>query len=83
MGGWIIQPDRSISADATELRIEWLTKHYLKQIAIDGSGWETLYMDPGDGRLWEQTYPQSEMNGGGPRRLHVITADAATKKYGC
>lgn len=63
-GDWLVQKDRSVIADATEERIEWLTKQKLQRLAKDSSGWETLYCDPRDGRLWELTYPQSEMHGG-------------------
>jgi len=80
-GDWLVQKDRSLIADTTEQRIEWLTKQKLQRIAGDSSGWETLYRDPRDGRLWELTYPQSEMHGGGPRRLHVLSRDEAAAKY--
>jgi immunity protein 27 of polymorphic toxin system len=80
-GDWVVQADRSVVADPTEKRIEWLTKHRLERIAKDASGWETLYRDPTDGRLWELTYPQSQMHGGGPRRLHLVTRDQAAAKY--
>jgi immunity protein 27 of polymorphic toxin system len=80
-GDWVVQKDRSVVADATEQRIEWLTTQKLERIANDWSGWETLYRDPRDGRLWELTYPQSEMHGGGPRRLHVLSRDEAAAKY--
>ncbi len=80
-GDWLVQKDRSVVADATEQRIEWLTKQKLQRIARDSSGWETLYRDPRDGRLWELTYPQSEMHGGGSRRLHVVLRDEAAIKY--
>ena len=79
-GNWIVQKDRSVVGDTTEQRIEWLTQK-LERIASDSSGWETLYRDPRDGRLWELTYPQSEMHGGGPRRLHVVSRDEAAGKY--
>jgi hypothetical protein len=80
-GNWLVQKDRSVVGDATEQRIEWLTTQKLERIASDSSGWETLYRDPRDGRLWELTYPQSEMHGGGPRRLHVVSRDEAAGKY--
>jgi len=80
-GDWIVQKDHSVVADAIEERIEWLTTQKLERIAKDWSGWETLYRDPRDGRLWELTYPQSEMHGGGPRRLHVVSRDEAAGKY--
>ncbi len=80
-GDWIVQEDRSVVGDATEQRINWLTAHKLQEIARDWSGWETLYRDPRDGRLWELTYPQSEMHGGGPRRLHIVSREEAAAKY--
>jgi immunity protein 27 of polymorphic toxin system len=80
-GDWVVQKDRSVVADATEQRIEWLTTQKLERIANDWSGWESLYRDPRDGRLWELTYPQGEMQGGGPRRLHVLSRDEAAAKY--
>jgi Immunity protein 27 len=80
-GEWLAQKDRSVVADATEQRIEWLTTQKLEWLASDPSGWETLYRDPRDGRLWELTYPQGEMQGGGPRRLHVISRDEVAAKY--
>ncbi len=80
-GNWIVQDNRSVIADATERRIEWLTTQKPQRIMNDWSGWETLYRDPRDGRLWELTYPQSEMHGGGPRRLHILSREAAAAKY--
>jgi hypothetical protein len=80
-GDWLAQKNRSVVADATEQRIEWLTTQKLERLASDSSGWDTLYRDPRDGRLWEPTYPQGEMQGGGPHRLHVLSRDEAAAKY--
>jgi hypothetical protein len=80
-GSWLVQKDRSVIADAVEKRIEWLTKQKLRHVATESSGWVTLYRDPRDGRFWELTYPQSEMHGGGPRRLHAISREEAAAKY--
>ena len=44
--------------------------------------WSVLFRDPGDGRLWELTYPESGSQGGGPPRLTCIDADVARKKFG-
>ncbi|MGZ5170952.1 MAG: Imm27 family immunity protein, partial [Burkholderiales bacterium] len=44
--------------------------------------WLRLYKDPTDGRLWELTYPHSEMHGGGPRILRVITSTEAAQTFG-
>ncbi len=80
-GDWLVQKDRSVVADPTEKRIEWLATQKLERIANDSSGWEILYRDPRDGRLWELTHPRGEMPGGGPRRLHVLSRDEAAAKY--
>jgi hypothetical protein len=80
-GDWIVQTDRSVMANAIEKRIEWLITQKLERIGSDSSGWDTLYRDPRDGRLWELTYPRSEMHGGGPRRLHVVSRGEAAVKY--
>jgi hypothetical protein len=80
VGKWITVEGR-ISADETETRIQELIRTELQRIATDSSGWEILFRDPCDGRLWELTRPQGEMHGGGPRRLHVIEPAEAGRKY--
>jgi hypothetical protein len=74
--------DGKMTADDTSVRIDWLVKHVLTEIATDFSGWDVLYQDPKDGRYWELTYPQSEMHGGGPPRLRYMPEEEARKKYG-
>ena len=81
LGTWQEKRDR-IVANPTCKRIEWLIVNHLVQISSDSSGWDDLYRDPDDGRLWELTWPQSEMHGGGPPRLTCIPVDAARAKYG-
>lgn len=82
-GSWIIEGGRACG-DATCERIQWLTQNYLIQVDHSRAGgrWETLYRDPADGRLWERTYPQSEMHGGGPPRLVLLESEQVAKKYG-
>lgn len=80
IGNWL-ENNGSVIADDTCRRIEWLVKSKLEYIAKDLSGWETLYRDPHDGRLWEHTYPHSDWQGGGPPQLKVITPDVAVFKY--
>jgi hypothetical protein len=80
-GKWV-GPAGRLAADDTERRIEWLVEHALVRIGSDLSGWDTLFRDPADGRLWELSFPNSESHGGGPRRLACIDGDTATRKYG-
>jgi hypothetical protein len=80
-GRWLTDGGRTI-ADGPCRRIDALRQQYLEQIEVDGSGWETLFRDPADGRFWELIYPRSEKHGGGPPTLRVITLDVAKDKYG-
>lgn len=80
-GAWIASGPRVVGDAACE-RIRALMESHLQKVAIAQNGWETLYRDPDDLRLWEHTYPQSEMHGGGPPELRVIELDAARLKYG-
>ena len=72
-----------VEADETCQRIKWLTSEVLDEIAVSKSfgAWETLFQDTEDGRFWERTYPQGEMQGGGPPMLTLISEDVARKKY--
>ena len=83
VGNWMFQTGRMVR-DPVEDRIEQLIHGHLHRIAVSPivGAWEALYLDPSDGRLWELTYPQSHMHGGGPRRLAVIGLEAACEKYG-
>lgn len=79
-GNWIEHEGR-VTGDDVCLRIKWLVKSRLEFIARDRSGWDTLYRDPNDGRLWENIYPHSNWHGGGPPQLKVITKEEAIHKY--
>ena len=47
----------------------------------DASGWDSLYLDPNDDRLWELIYPLGEMQGGGPPKLSLVSPGEAQRKY--
>lgn len=79
--GKLVRSGSEVIADAVAARIEWLTREVLEPLANDSSGWETLFRDPNDGRLWERTFPHSEMHGGGPPRLRAISVGDAAAKY--
>jgi len=79
-GAWTSKDGRVIE-DPVSLRIKWLIGNWLRRKATDATGWDTLYEDPHDGRLWELIYPHSEMHGGGPPLLRVVTDADALLKY--
>jgi len=81
IGSWVMVNGR-MTEDDTSQRISSLVKTELQQVATSKDGWEKLYRDPRDGRLWELTYPQSEMQGGGPPALLLISPEKAQEKYG-
>lgn len=80
IGKWIYE-NGSVHKDEVSERIEWLINNQLKRIATDKSGWDVLYIDPVDSRLWELIYPESEMQGGGPPTLICISKEEAKQKY--
>ncbi len=67
--------------DRTWARIEALVATVLQRLGCAQGGWSTLYRDPADGRLWERTYPQSQLHGGGPPCLTCIDREQAQAKY--
>lgn len=81
VGAWYVRKGRMV-ADENTKRIEELRKSQLSEVAKSADGWDTLLRDPSDGRLWELTYPSSEMHGGGPPSLKVLSREAAESKYG-
>jgi hypothetical protein len=68
--------------DDTSRLIENLIHNRFAKLAVTADGWEALYQDPQDDRFWELTFPQGEMQGGGPRVLRVLSIEAARLKYG-
>ncbi len=80
IGKWVYE-NGSIQKDEVSKQIEWLINNHLKRIAADKSGWDVLYIDPNDNSLWELTFPESEMQGGGAPSLICISNEVARKKY--
>lgn len=80
-GGWKLKGGSPVADDACR-RIDELVNDHLQEIGSDESGWNTLFLDPDDGRYWELVYPQSELFGGGPSLLRNLTSEQAADKYG-
>lgn len=80
IGHWVVK-NGAVTVDSNCERISNLTQGFLIEQGRDESGWDALYKDPNDGRLWELTYPNSELQSGGPPQLQVISLEAATRKY--
>ena len=79
-GRWLVVDGKVVADDAAS-RIERLVSTHLAVVAVSEDGWSKLFRDPKDGRLWEHTYPQSEMHGGGPPRLETLSDEKARLRY--
>jgi len=75
----VIDSKLSFNTYSTEItqRVQWLCSHYLKKIF--DAGWEILYQDPQDKRLWELIYYDKRM--WGYAVLKYITKKEANIKY--
>jgi hypothetical protein len=80
-GKWVLEDGRVVKDDVCT-RIEDLTRGYLRELGRDASGWDALFVDPDDGRLWELVYPESDLHGGGAPELRHMPATQAKEKYG-
>lgn len=80
VGQWVSTAD-GVKGDIVNERIGWLTRDVLEPLATSRSGWETLFRDARDGRLWERSFPQGHMHGGGPLRLTRISEQDAAANY--
>jgi hypothetical protein len=80
IGRWIAS-DHGRAGDAVERRIFWLVSHRLVAIGSASGGWDWLFRDPRDNRLWELTFPLGTVHGRGPRQLSVIAPELAATKY--
>jgi hypothetical protein len=50
-------------------------------IASRDGGWARLYRDSDGSVFWELTYPQGEMQSGGPPRLESYSRDEVRARY--
>jgi len=79
--GDFVLNNKKIEFDEVNKRIKELISDYLVRIAIYKDGWDSLYQDPEDKRFWELIFWRSEMQGGGPMLLHVLSEEEARQKY--
>jgi hypothetical protein len=80
IGKWVLTPDAVVGDDVTK-RIRALLEDELTYVAESSDGWDRLYLDPRDGRYWEETFPESGLHGGGPPRLASIDVEEAKARY--
>jgi hypothetical protein len=76
-GAWH-EEGSGVVANEVCVRIQWLVENSFKEIA--SLNWETVYQDINDSRFWLLTYPQSNMHGGGPPSINIITNSQVKEK---
>ncbi len=57
-------------------------KQHLIQRKVDDVNWKVLWENPQTGEFWKEYFPQSEMQGGGPRELLKISEQQARQEFG-
>lgn len=67
-GRWVVTQD-GVGPDEVEQSVELLIAHHFAKQGQSDEGWSALYRDPADARLWQLSYPESGLHGGGPRVL--------------
>jgi immunity protein 27 of polymorphic toxin system len=81
VGNWIADPSGRMVGDGVERSIREAVQNRLTKIAARDGGWTILYRDPTDGSYFELTFPQGEMQGGGPARLSRIEVEQVRRHY--
>ena len=77
-GAWIVN-GHTVVADPTCQKIERILTT-TRRIATRNEGWAMLHRDD-EGMLWELSFPESELPGGGPPRLESLTQAEADALY--
>lgn len=67
IGKWVFKNGKVI-ADSNCKKIESMIKKELTKIGTSEDGWTTKYK-ASDGTVWELSYPESHLHGGGPPKL--------------
>jgi len=70
VGNWIYE-NGEIVADSNCKIIESMLKEELREIEVSEDGWTKRYQDE-NGNIWELTFPESNLLGGGPPQLTRI-----------
>jgi Immunity protein 27 len=77
-GAWIWADGKIVEDDASR-RIRQLVESHLIHIATSKDGWVRFYRDTQDGRIWELSYPQGEVHGGGPMLMRVVERNCVSE----
>jgi hypothetical protein len=79
-GKWIFRNGK-IVGDEAENRIWELVENHFVRVAERDSGWVVLFNDPTNDSFWELSFPEGELQGGGPAQLTKIERDQIQVLY--
>jgi hypothetical protein len=79
-GKWILVDGRMVEDENCKI-IQSLIVNRLKFCGRDKSGWDSAYLDPETGDVWELLYLSSHLQGGGPPTLQLVEKNHAREKY--
>jgi hypothetical protein len=74
IGSWKDVNGRVVADENCDI-IERIISEKLVYLADDKSGWNKLYINNIDKSLWELTYPEGDLQGGGPPTLTRVKKD--------
>lgn len=64
--------DGKVAARGDAAAIDEMLATKLEKLRTEEGGWIVIFRHRDTNQLWELSYPQSELHGGGPRRLRMI-----------
>jgi hypothetical protein len=70
IGKWVFK-NGEVLADSNCKIIESMIENDLKELELSEDGWTKRYIGK-NGAIWELTYPESHLQGGGPPKLTQI-----------
>jgi hypothetical protein len=53
----------------------------LVQVVVDDVNWKILHRDPTTGEYWRESFPHSEMHGGGASVFEKISDEEASREF--
>jgi|TARA_B110000902_G_scaffold86485_1_gene102630 hypothetical protein len=71
IGKWIFK-DGKVLADSNCNTIELMIKNDLIEFESDDDNWIKKNKGKKDGSIWELTYPEGHLHGGGPPKLNKV-----------
>ena len=53
----------------------------LVQVVVDDVNWKILHRNPKTGEYWKESFPHSEIHGGGPPVFEKISEEEAKREF--